>query len=215
MITPKVDRAVIGWRFWLWWMVASVVGSGAGVLLWLASGIVLEAAGVNIDSPRTVFGALFPGVVGAAFGTPFGIAQWLVLRRQVGRAGWWVLATSLGYVVVFLLGTSLFPRGNALELGFAEQVLLGTVLGAMVSVPGGILQWLMVLRRQVAQAGWWVLASVVSWAVGFAISFALRVTLGGLFFVAGVVVALALTGLAMVWLLRRPAPSEAKRATAV
>ena len=192
-----------------------MVGSGAGVLFWLALGAAFEAAGLGTDSPRNVFVALSHAVIGAAFGTPFGIAQWLILRRQVCRAGWWIFASIVGYAVVFLMGFSLFPGGNAVTLGFADQVLLGTVLGAVVSIPSGLLQWWLVLRWQVVQASLWVVASIVSWAIGFAISFALRAVLGGLLFVAGVVVALALTGLAMVWLLRRSAPGGANRTSGV
>jgi hypothetical protein len=209
MKTQKVERTGIGWRFWLWWIGASIAGSGAGVLLWVALGATLEAAGVDIDSPGSTLTTVFPGVVGAAFGTPFGIGQWLMLRRHLRRAGWWVLASSVGYGLVFLAGASLFAGANIVELGFAEQVLLGTGFGAAIGVPAAVLQWLLVLRGQVPQAGWWVLASIASWAVGSGLSFALRVALGGPFFVIGLVVPLALTGLAMVWLLRHPAPGKA------
>jgi hypothetical protein len=183
-----------------------MAGSGAGVFFWIALGAALEAAGLDVDSPSGLFAAIIPAVIGGAFGTPFGIAQWLVLRRRLGRASRWIFAAILGYALVFLAGTSLFPGGNAVTLGFAGQVLLGLGLGAAVSLPSGLLQWWLVLRGQVAQAGWWVVASLLSWAIGFALSFALRAFLGGLFFIIGVAVALALTGLAMVWLLRRPSP---------
>ena len=40
------------------------------------------------------------GSVGIALGGILtGVLQWLVLRRQVARAGWWVLATTVGWVV--------------------------------------------------------------------------------------------------------------------
>jgi len=193
-------------------MVASAVGSGAGVLSWVALGTRLEAAGVRVDTLGKGLDALVvPGVIGAAFGTPFGLAQWLALRRELGRAGWWVLATGLGYMAVFLVGSSFFTGENVTELGLGKQVLLGGALGAKVAVPSSILQWLLVLRGRVDRTGWWIVASILSWAAGFAISFALWVARGGSFFVIGLVVPLALTGLAMVWLLRGPSPGGANQ----
>ena len=202
----KDHREVVRWGFWLRWLIASVIGLGMGVLLWLGVGMGMEVVGIG--SQGMVSRVLLPGLVGATFGTPFGIAQWIVLRRYLRRAGWWVLATALGYVIVFLLGASFFPQGDTIELEPGQQVLLGTVLGAVVAVPAALLQWLLVLWRQSPKAGWWILISVASWALGFAISFALRLILGGLTFIAGPVVALVLGGLGMVWLLRhRPLPA--------
>ena len=153
-----------------------------------------------------MFAALLPTLVGAAFGAPFGLAQWFVLRRRLRRAGQWIVASTLGYALVFLLGFSFFPGESAVDFGVAQQILLGLGLGAAISLPSALLQWWLVLRGQVAQAGLWVAASVLSWAIGFALSFALAAVFDGLSFIGGVVVALALTGLAMRWLLRRPAP---------
>lgn len=83
----KDHREVVGWGFWLRWMIASIIGSGIGVLLWLGIGAGIEAAGIGSQSMAS--GVLFPGVIGAAFGTPFGITQWIVLRRYIRRAGCW------------------------------------------------------------------------------------------------------------------------------
>jgi hypothetical protein len=119
-----------------------------------------------------------------------------------------VLATTFGYSVVFLLGTLFSPQGGTIELEPGQQVLLGTVLGAAVAVPAAVLQWLLVLRKHTPKGGAWILASVVSWALGFAISFALELTLGELTFIFGPVVAVTLSGLAMIWLLRQRPEGE-------
>jgi hypothetical protein len=183
------------------------------VILWLGVGTGMEVVG--IVSQGMVSKVLLPSVVGAAFGTPFGIAQWIVLRRYIRRAGWWVLATTLGYIVVFLLGALFSPQDGTIELEPGQQVLLGIVLGAAVAVPGAVLQWLLVLRNHTPKGGVWILASVLSWAFGFAISFALELTLGELTFIFGPVVAVALSGLAMIWLLRQRPEGEQTGATAV
>ena len=64
------------------------------------------------------------------------------------------------------------------------------------------MQWL-ILRRQISRAGWWVLASTAAWGVGMAVC-----TGAGQFglvsfitFIVGLVVAGAITGIALVWLL--------------
>jgi hypothetical protein len=63
------------------------------------------------------------------------------------------------------------------------------------------MQWL-VLRRRIASAGWWVLASIVGWVIGIAVFLAVG------WFVAwavGFAVVGAITGGALVRLLRQPA----------
>ena len=194
-------NGTVGRGFWLRWVIASSVGSGAGVLLWVAVGSALEAMGMGRQGSAGA--ALLAGTAGAAFGIPFGAGQWLVLRRHVEYAGRWVWASAVGYAVVFLLGNTFLPGGEAVNLDPAPQVLLGAALGAAVAVPASLLQWLVVLRRQFPGAVWWIPASVLSWAVGFAISFALRLWLGELTFIAGPVVSIALSGLVIVRLLQR------------
>jgi hypothetical protein len=196
----------IGWRFWIRWVIASGVGIGAGVLLWLAAGAAMEALGMIGQSGWAQ--ALQAGLVGAAFGTAFGIGQWLVLRRQTEHSGRWVLATAIGYTAVFVLGATLIPDGEAVDLTPAAQIAFGAMLGAAIGVPAALLQWLFVLRRKVPGAGWWIPGSAISWAIGFAISFALRLWLGEMTFVAGPVVAIGLSGLVLVRLLQRRAPDS-------
>ena len=38
---------------------------------------------------------------GAVLGASLGVMQWLVLRRQLSRSGWWILAGSVGGAVSF------------------------------------------------------------------------------------------------------------------
>ncbi|OGT27792.1 MAG: hypothetical protein A2Z17_00190 [Gammaproteobacteria bacterium RBG_16_66_13] len=163
---------------------------------------------MQIGGQTTLVQALQGAVAGVTFGASFGVGQWLVLRPHMQRAGRWVLATAVGYAVVFVLGTTLIPGGEAVELGPASQIAFGAVLGAAVAIPPGLLQWLLVLRRQLPGAGWWIPGSAVSWSVGFAISFALRLWLGELTFIAGPAVAIGLTGLALARLLQQGSPAR-------
>ena len=60
-----------------------------------------------------MFGAVFEAqtlvfaVVFVVVGTAVGIAQWLVLRQHVDRAGWWILASTLS-VAMFGVVPSVF-----------------------------------------------------------------------------------------------------------
>jgi hypothetical protein len=166
--------------------------------------IVGFAVGVVVDyAEGSVMGIILGGAV---FGASLGTVQWLVLRRQVSRSGWWVLASTVGGAV-----------GGAMALVVDEAQIFAIVL-AMFGASVGIAQWL-VLRRQVARAGWWVLASiVVGGAVGGAVDLVLGGTRGWDLFVVimllpvGGVVALAgygaITGGVLVWLLRQSAAKE-------
>jgi hypothetical protein len=72
-----------------------------------------------------------------------GIMQWLVLRRRVHRAGWWVWVTLVGLGVGLGLGQFV-----GLPLVSVWSVVLGLpVFGA---ITGGVLVWL--LRRPVSGA---------------------------------------------------------------
>ena len=144
-----------GWRLWLWWVLANTVGFAVG-------GSVGTAVGLGLSSGPMVRGYVAVTVAGIAAG----VLQWLVLRRQVARAGWWAVTGPVGAAVITVVGLVVgFAVGvvggaaKGLDAGLTVGVIVfGTVLG--------VLQWRLVLRRQVARAGWWVLASTVGYVVG-------------------------------------------------
>ena len=64
-------------------------------------------------------------VTGAAlYGTLVGVLQALVLRRQVARAGLWVLASTVGWVVAIPVGGMIGPPGWAVYGAITGTVLL-------------------------------------------------------------------------------------------
>jgi hypothetical protein len=176
-----VEQNHVRWSLWLWWVLASSVGLALGFAAGFAAGFAVGGA-LSATASQGVFGA----VVGASVGT----MQWLVLRRTVARVGWWVLASTLGMGVGFALVRAATPMVSSIVGG---GPLYGVVNGAVVGTLVGMLQ-LLVLRGQVTRAGWWVLASAVSMGVGFALGQ-----------VVGQVVGVAITGVALVWLLQQPA----------
>lgn len=90
-------------------------------------------------------------------GAAAGISIRLMPGRQIGWAGWGILATSIGYSIGFPVGFAL--GGPPIDF-FLGVILLG--------LTGGVVQWL-AMRDQVNRAGWWVLASTISMAVGIAV----------------------------------------------
>jgi hypothetical protein len=67
-----------------WWILASAVGIAVAAAGWW---LLESTAGV---------------AVAALSGVSLGVAQWLVLRRQLSRAAWWILASAVGFAVVFV-----------------------------------------------------------------------------------------------------------------
>jgi hypothetical protein len=187
----QTGNAKIGWALWLQWVLASILGFAVGAVM----------ANAVID---WIFTALF-GAVG-------GFMQWLVLRRQLAGAGWSVLASTLGFAIapiaalagVMAVSQVMSLDGNPL----AAPLLLGVLFGVL----SAIFSWL-ILRRQFAQAGWWIpahlLGSLLGGAMGI-VTFHTVSTIGyydfswaaaGAMFGAGLG---AITGITLVWLLRQP-----------
>lgn len=107
---------------------------------------------------------------GALAAACIGLAQWLVLRRDYGFPGRWVLLAALGGALgvlpaFFLIITFIWGGGM-----FAA--LLGLSFGAAL----GGMQWL--ILRPYPRAEWWILASGVGGALGGLLS--VTTIIGGL-----------------------------------
>lgn len=220
----NTEHAQVERRFWLWWMLASIVGLAVGLGIMVVMVVFLSAmavlwSGIEIRAEDMAkFVAGFREVIGLVFGAAVGIPQWLVLRRKVSKSGWWVLASTAGGAVGYTVAYAMVLE---LDLTMNANAPVGIVLLAGVGASLGIAQWLF-LRRQVARAGLWVLASTVVPAVIYFIFFmmirAVDNVLPGSEYVAGgpvfggVVGAVfgygAITGGVMIWLLRQPVAKE-------
>jgi hypothetical protein len=145
------------WTLWIEWVGATAIG-------WLLGGLVLPEL------------ALF------SIGLVTGILQWVVLRQRLRQAGWWILASTVGWTASWGIVLALVPQG----IGILTEPLVGAAMGT--------LQWL-VLRRQLRQAGWWIVISILAWTVALT-------GLAGQVLVGAVVG--AVTGIALELLLRYP-----------
>jgi len=139
-----VEDNRVGWRFWLWWVLASTVGWFLGFLVGFIGGHAVEE----------ILPSYGNAAIGAGLGAGVGIMQWLILRRQVSRAGWWVLASIVGLAVAPVVGTAVALAGGYSITPESFGVLVGWIVVAAVGgAMAGIMQWL-ILRRQVSRAGW-------------------------------------------------------------
>ena len=85
--------------------------------------------------------------------------QWLVLREQVLHADLWWLASFLGFGIGLVVFDAVFGMGVGLwgEESWVTFIVSCLAFGTVV----GTSQWLF-LRGQMAQSGWWVLASIAA-----------------------------------------------------
>ena len=142
---------------WRTWVLATALG--ACVAWTLASPLLFTGPESGAAAPGEMSDLMIytlAAAMGIAEGSILGAAQWLALRRHVPRAGWWIpanaLAWMLGMVVVFL-GTSFIPA-QGITLPVALILLLFVVAaGAVVgAVHGLVLIWLLHQRDLCAMA---------------------------------------------------------------
>ena len=198
----NTDQLDTGRGYWLAWVLASIMGYGMGALLGLffAYGLV----------DRDPFDVTMGAALGTVMGATGGYFQWVVLRERIAGAGLWGLASALGFALAM---SAVVTADTGENYGMA-----GILIGSVFAVAGGILQWL-ILRRKVPRAGWWLLVSLLgSLAGAIALPIAgvildagkweLGVMTFGLVFGAGNG---AITGAALVWLLRQSPSSDVDR----
>jgi hypothetical protein len=141
--TPSFD-----WTLWLQWLMAntlgwvlggillaefalSVVGVVIGILQWVvlrqhirrAGWWILATAGGWAAGWAIVIAVVPPEVgipIGTVLGAAIGTTQWLILQRQLYRAGWWVVVSTLAWTM-------------ALE-GLTGELLVGAVVGAATGI---------------------------------------------------------------------------------
>lgn len=188
----KVERSEIG--LWLGWTLATAGGMLLGFLPTIPLVNLLDLGIAQIAVPVLA-------------GTVIGFAQWIVLKRYVTASTDWILAGGTSWAVGYVLGLLLI---QALPSSIFFEVLGYLLFGVIVA----LVQW-PVLRREIPNIFVWILASAVGWAAGFWASQAVL----PLFFTSPAVppavsttviavtsglVAGAITGLALVWIVRKP-----------
>ena len=95
---------VIAWTITLW-------GTGLTEQLYSALPISWATGPIEPGGPNLMLSAAALLVGGAVVGS----GQWLLLRQNVKRAGWWILATAIGWVIAAVAGVGVIT-GTALVL---------------------------------------------------------------------------------------------------
>jgi len=215
----NTERTNIGTGFWLQWVLASMLGFAVGAAMGNAVANSIPPMACKQSFSDSLIDRLtnFPcilqtldldlALIVVILGLAGGFMQWLVLRRRIAGTGWWVPASTLGFPAALVIAV------GAMRLG-GDSVAVPILLGVLFGVLSAIMPWL-VLRRQVARAGWWVpahlLGSLVGGAMGI-VAFHVMALIGfyqfpwaaaGAMFGAGLG---AITGITLVWLLRQPVP---------
>lgn len=135
--------------------VVSMAGLGVAIGLgqWLVLRQVLQGAGLWVLATAAGYGALVTTgwalpirepawLAGASaflsFGMALGFAQWLVLRRHVSRAGWWILLNIFACELAFILTGVVILSGL-----YVEPFDLLVALVVPPAVTGGGMVWLL------------------------------------------------------------------------
>ena len=187
----KVERNEFG--LWLGWTLATAGGMLLGFLPTILLVNVLDLTIAQIAVPVLA-------------GTVIGFAQWLVLRRYVTASTQWDWTDGISWAAGYILGLLLIQMlPSTVFVVFIGYFLFGVIVA--------LVQW-PVLRREIPQVLTWMAASAVAWAVGYWVSQAvlsvftdplidpvlgttvLAVTSG--------LVAGAITGVALIWIVRKP-----------
>jgi hypothetical protein len=188
----KVERNEFG--LWLGWTLATAIGMLLGFIPSIFLVDVLDLQWARI---------LVPLVAGFLIG----LSQWMVLRAYLVESYDWVLAGGASWAVGYALGL------------FMINILSGTVFAGFVGFVSfglivAIFQWPL-LRREIPSIWAWILANVVGWTAGFYLSqgalnlffndpaIAPLASTSVISAISGLVAG-AVTGLALVWIVRQP-----------
>lgn len=165
------------------------------------------------DSNDTVgYSLAWAVLLGAALaGATLGSLQWLILRRQLTGMNWWTVASMVGFTLGFTLVWAL--SGARHGTAFGHHAIphavdgAGIVGGAVIGAVLGSMQ-LLLRRWRRSQMAWWMGATILGCTAGWAGAIAMPVTGVPAHFVGGATFGIvygAVTGAALVWLLRQSA----------
>lgn len=187
---------MLEWQFWLQWILVTVLG-------WVLSLAFNRIVGYPFVRGGRSWGSLFVSL--GARPIWISLMQWLLLRRRVLRAGWWVGVNVITWLILVSTLVALGPfAGNAwnMEGEIVDTAILTIfcVAVALVTASTGVIPVAFFLHRGVKRAMWWVPANFISLSlIGYGSlpvfhpTWVVQLVLGG---VQG-----ATTGLVLAWML--------------
>ncbi len=182
-----------GWKLWILWTLANVLAFAIGITVSL---VVYRAVGEIAAS--------------AALGIVVGVFQWLVLRNRLLQTRWWIMSNALGVPLGFAAVEAL----NHYAPGGWKIVLAGDLRFLALGLIVGFAQWI-VLKRVLRKAGWWTLANVLGWSLGWYATYLIALVLPEFFaiLVGYAVIGLIygiITGLALILFIRKNIREETR-----
>lgn len=187
----KEDR-----QFLFSWSLLTGAGSIAAIML-LTLAVNFVAIPATGDGGETDSFSL-PLLIASLFvyaipGALIGLGQWFELRNLMPRAGWWILATAIGWVLGFGIGNLAFAI-----LADLPPLILFSLPWIAVGIVSGIGQWLF-LRLRWSNMGPWIVVAILVAVIG-GYSWLIAGTIGGAI---GWLIAGAISGYALIVLRNR------------
>ena len=193
----KIRRNEFG--LWAAWLLATAGGMLIG---FLPGKLIADVFGLGIAY------IVVPLLAGALIG----FLQWLALRRFIVGSMDWILTAGAGWAIGYAAGLLVIQalgRQPAIA-GFWLMLACYALFGLIIA----LVQW-PVLRREIPHAGPWIIANVIGWTLGFSIATAVELAVYSQspaepwivnLIVQGIsgLIAGAVTGLALVWIVRKP-----------
>jgi serine/threonine-protein kinase len=145
VLAGAIGGAVIGFAQWLvlrqqidnagWWILATLAGRAIGWAAdWVTFSVVLRTITIMGVAERNTSIILADTASTIVSGALIGVAQWLVLRQQVHRAGWWVPATSASRMMGLTIFWILAERMDWTVARVMNEMTIGAVTGAVLIV---------------------------------------------------------------------------------
>jgi predicted Ser/Thr protein kinase len=175
---PTGHRVDEKWVVWVGWLLATALGWAAG---WAVGAPISELVARPIGETGAMLAAetLGGAVAWGTLGLMTGVAQWLVLRRHMSNAGWWVPASVIGWAVAGSVRWSQGPLTEEILSGYFRMfeemglpwliplsaIVVGLMFDGVMGLVVGVAQR-PVLKPHVERAGRWVLISAVALAAG-------------------------------------------------
>ncbi len=167
------------WFFYLGWTMLSAISVPfAFIVYWGIISLIVPWVGgrMQVGNQSVITeDFLLPYIFIPAIGLFTGFFQYLLLRRYWPGLGWWILATSLGWIWTATIMVLRYPLSLRFNLDFASTSIWFVPLTYIISgAIAGLAQWLL-LRKRLPSATWWIAASILGWGlIGFTVHEALK-----------------------------------------
>lgn len=175
---PKGPIERPGWRLFVAWTVATILGFTASFLAGAVISNLVSDSFFHYSPEDSLYRALSVGGTSAIAGLIIGFAQWIVLRKWLPNMLTWIPATGLGWAA---LGAASVYLEAKLGDSFYSSILLASFWDSLKAAAGGLsvglCQWV-VLRPRIRRAAVWPVASGLSFGLGIGVASALIRTAG-------------------------------------